>query len=376
MEIMKIYTKLVILFSILITSSITATAYFAFQYIEVSIIDSKLEKMDTTMNELRTRILAVASFGIAAGVVAVFGVASGISGPIKSLAEACRKQKVGKLERISIKTNDEISDVIDSMNSLIEKVSEKEKKLEQTNIRIKEINKELLLKDRLKDEFLSIASHELRNPVQVITGLTELVRKGHVAQDTAWNRISICGERLQLLTSEILEVSNIESGNLECVMHNIGLNDIILDVVNWAKMNPHGDVSIETVLDKDVEIFADKDRINQALTNIIGNSLKFTQTGCIAVESHVLADQNKVEIKISDTGPGIPNDIIPNLFGKFVTKNVGNTNKHGSGLGLFISKAIVSAHKGEISGFNNEGGATFKIVLPASEQIEKIVMTH
>ncbi|MGH9909421.1 MAG: sensor histidine kinase, partial [Nitrososphaerales archaeon] len=119
-------------------------------------------------------------------------------------------------------------------------------------------------------------------------------------------------------------------------------------------------------LDKDIEIYADKGRLTQALTNTIGNAVKFTKKGYVTVESKFLAGENKIEIEISDTAGGIPKDILPKLFGKFVTKSIGNENQHGTGLGLFISKAIVTAHRGEIFAYNNnEDGATFMIVLPA-----------
>ena len=74
-----------------------------------------------------------------------------------------------------------------------------------------------------------------------------------------------------------------------------------------------------------------------------------------------------VEISITDTGGGIPEDLLPDLFGKFVTRNIGNLNKEGSGLGLYISKAIVSSHGGTIDVYNSENGATFRIVIPIEQ---------
>ncbi|MGH9878529.1 MAG: sensor histidine kinase, partial [Nitrososphaerales archaeon] len=122
---------------------------------------------------------------------------------------------------------------------------------------------------------------------------------------------------------------------------------------------------IETKLDKDIEIEADKYRIGQVLTNVIGNAVKFTKDGRIKVESRIHENINKIQIKVSDTAGGIPTDVLPHLFGKFVTRSIGSEVRHGTGLGLFISKAIVNAHKGRIEADNNnEGGATFTITLP------------
>jgi signal transduction histidine kinase len=109
--------------------------------------------------------------------------------------------------------------------------------------------------------------------------------------------------------------------------------------------------------------------MTQVLSNIIGNAIKFTKKGNIKVDCRAFVDKNKVEIRVSDTGPGIPEEVLPNLFGKFVTRSVGEIDGHGgTGLGLFISKAIVTAHRGEIYAYNNTtGGATFTIILPIDQ---------
>jgi signal transduction histidine kinase len=123
------------------------------------------------------------------------------------------------------------------------------------------------------------------------------------------------------------------------------------------------------LLEHDVEIELDADRISQVLTNILGNAAKFTEKGKIKIETSRASDDNSlIEIRISDTGGGIPEEILPRLFEKFATKDVGDSAKHGIGLGLYISKAIVRAHNGKISAFNNsEGGATFVISLPTEQ---------
>jgi signal transduction histidine kinase len=113
-------------------------------------------------------------------------------------------------------------------------------------------------------------------------------------------------------------------------------------------------------------------RISQVINNIVQNAMKFTRAGRITIKKRTLMDhssdamlQPMAEIVISDMGPGIPEDLLPKLFGKFVTQNIDGLNKHGSGLGLYISKAIIEAHSGRISAHNNEGpGASFRILLP------------
>ena len=114
----------------------------------------------------------------------------------------------------------------------------------------------------------------------------------------------------------------------------------------------------------------DRVRIIQALTNLINNSIKFTSEGEISITTCVLPDK-KFEIKITDTGPGVPPELLPRLFEKFVTKELVKTagKQHGTGLGLFIRKSIIQAHGGVISAYNNPNslGATFVVRLPIAE---------
>ena len=188
--------------------------------------------------------------------------------------------------------------------------------------------------------------------------------------------------KLQQLINDLLDVSRIKSGSsLTFAMEKVRINEIILDIVNGVKLSLKEGVSIETKIggngggiednndnnNSDVEIYADKGRITQAISNIVGNAVKFTTSGTIIVESNVSNDKKRVEVKVSDSGSGIAEDILPNLFDKFVTKTLGNENKRGTGLGLYITKAIIDAHKGKIFAYNNKQGvgATFTIVIPS-----------
>ena len=252
---------------------------------------------------------------------------------------------------------------------LVDLIQRNAREMEQIMM-LKKANEELQHKDRLKDEFISIGSHELRSPIQPILGFADLAKRGLINQNEAWDGVINHALRLQKISQDILDVSRIESGELTYKMERVRLNDVVLDVVNGAKLNLNSNLSIETNLDKnDIEIEADKGRIIQTLENIINNAIKFTKKGKIKVETHIIKEENKIEIITSDTGSGIPANIISTIFDKFVTGSVGTENQHGSGLGLFISKAIITAHKGTISAYNNkEGGATFKIVLPINKR--------
>ncbi len=117
-------------------------------------------------------------------------------------------------------------------------------------------------------------------------------------------------------------------------MEKVRINEIILNIVNAIRVNLKHGISIETRLganiihensdnNKEIEIYADKSRITQAISNIVGNAVKFTDRGTIRVESFVSVDKKRIEIKVCDSGNGIAEDILPKLFDKFVTKTLG-----------------------------------------------------
>lgn len=231
------------------------------------------------------------------------------------------------------------------------------------------MTKKLQANDRMQREFLGIASHELRSPIQPILGYADLAIKGDVRCELAIEKIFANALRLQSLANDILDVARIEAGHLRYVTRRVSFNRVVEDAVSSIRDNLGKDIDLEVqLIDPDVEIELDHDRIAQVLANILGNAAKFAKKGKIRIESYRASDNNQVEIRISDTAGGIPEEIIPRLFEKFATKDVGGGAKQGTGLGLYISKAIVNAHNGKISAYNNsEGGATFVISLPREQ---------
>jgi signal transduction histidine kinase len=239
---------------------------------------------------------------------------------------------------------------------------------------------DLKKKEQLQDEFIAVASHELRTPIQPILGFALLAKKGLMSEGEAWDGVLEEARKLQHLANDILDVSRIESATLKYEMKNEKINHLLASITESLKNEiKKQDVSMDFVYDQadaNLEIEADRARITQLITNIVGNAIKFTDKGIIRIESKAFAEQNRIEIQISDTGKGIAAEVMPRLFEKFVTKGHGNIdNNKGTGLGLYISKAIVNAHNGEISAFNNkDGGASFLIVLPILQNQTKEVI--
>lgn len=340
----------------------------------VSGADKLRNSIITSSEELRQRTnWVMGSFVVAlvaVFVVKAYSINKSVSQPIEKLVRTMSAISAGHLDveiEPKLKTSkDEIGDLAFHFDTM-------KKKIKTNTEELARVNEELKRKDRLKDEFISIASHELRTPIVPILGFADFVREGKVDQERAWDIVLRNARRLYRLSNDILDASRIESGDLKYAMQKVKINDLILDAVNGQKALLSEEVSIQLDLDKDVEIIADKNRILQVLTNVISNAVKFTKKGMITVEVHCCEDRNYVEVRVSDTGGGIPRHILSSMFDKFVTDTSEEQNTHGAGLGLYICKAIIAAHQGEISAMNNSiGGATFKIVLPLRHAVHTL----
>jgi signal transduction histidine kinase len=344
-----------------------------------SIILQKIQALEDSANGMVT--MALVSIVIAIMLAVTLGViiSSYIARPIKRLRQAVNEVEAGNFDAQFVGINDggrerrrrgeddntpsksnkkstngfaseELIDLSQSFNSMTEK---------------------LKANDRMQREFLGIASHELRSPIQPILSYADLAIKGDVPYEQAMEKILTHALRLQNLANDILDVARIEAGHLNCVMRGVSVNRVVKDAVDSIKDNLRKEIHLEVqLLEQDVEIKLDHGRIAQVLANILGNAAKFTKKGRIKIETSRASDNSSlIEIRISDTGGGIPEEILPRLFEKFATKDVGGSAKQGTGLGLYINKAIIKAHNGKISAFNNqEGGATFIISLPIEQQ--------
>ncbi|HYS53717.1 MAG TPA: ATP-binding protein [Thermoanaerobaculia bacterium] len=225
---------------------------------------------------------------------------------------------------------------------------------------------------RLKDEFLSIASHELRTPVTSIKGYTQLAKTLIREQDleTSEEYLDIALDqidRMSRLILELLDVSRIETGRLEIRHEPISWIQFVRNLVH----HHHTSVSDRrfhlNVPDSDLVVVGDRDRLEQVLGNLLENAVKYSPEGSeIFVDVAVKGDQ--VVTSVCDRGIGIPNDELNQVFERFHRgRQVSSTNYGGLGLGLYITKQIVDRHGGSISVESKEGsGTTFFFALPAT----------
>jgi len=243
------------------------------------------------------------------------------------------------------------------------------------------LNEQLRSTDNMQREFINIAAHELRTPIQPILGLSQILsnKLKNTEYSDQLNIIVKNALKLQRLTDDILDVQKIESKTMSLNRERFELNDLILEIVRDCRnllQNKDGkkhDIEIEvSLINKEIPLFimADKHRLNQVVTNLLSNAVKFTEEGRIRII--ISLDQKggnnlqEVVVSVRDTGQGIDPDMLPRLFSRFESKSY-----QGTGLGLYISKGIVEAHGGKIWGENNADakGATFTFTLPVNERI-------
>ena len=249
-----------------------------------------------------------------------------------------------------------------------------------------ELYKRLELQEKMEKEFINMAAHEIRTPMQPLLGMTDILmsqfeeeqeeeqqqergkknKKEIVVTKEEIEMIARNAKRLERLTSDILEASRIESNTLKLNEKLIDLNENIRIVVNDEKSAIPRGMELKIIFEQrestPLFVKGDKSRLFEVLTNLIGNAIKFTDSGgTITVTVEKSAAKNEALVSIKDTGNGIDREILPRLFTKFASKS-----DKGTGLGLYLSKGIIEAHGGRIWAENNtEGkGATFRFTLP------------
>lgn len=228
------------------------------------------------------------------------------------------------------------------------------------------LNEQLKLHDKMQKEFINIASHEMKTPTQAILGTSGLLQYYPEKKDELIEIIRRNAKRLQTLTNDILDVTRIESQTFQLEKERFNIYDLLADVTkDYRERIKSDNKNLELLYEQQnikrpILVEADKGRVNQVLSNLLNNALKFTDEGHIVVDAYESNNKKDIIVSIIDTGSGINKDIFTKLFSKFATKS-----SQGTGLGLFISKSIIEAHGGKIWAKNNKDrGSTFMFTLP------------
>jgi signal transduction histidine kinase len=262
--------------------------------------------------------------------------------------------------------NKRLNTIVNTRTSELKKSNDS---LAESNKQLALANEQLKVHDKMQQEFINIASHEMKTPTQAILGYSKLIQRHPERREEMLEAIARNATRLQRLTNDILDVTRIETQSLKLNIERVNLNELISDVIEdqinqIEKTNKDIKISHEPQ-DQTIEVEADKNRLAQVISNLLSNAIKFTKKGTIRVTEEV--KDGKALVSIKDTGQGIDTEIFPRLFLKFAAKS-----ETGTGLGLFISKSIVEAHGGKIWAENNDTsdgkkGATFTFSIPLSK---------
>ena len=246
---------------------------------------------------------------------------------------------------------------------------------------LQETTKKLTYHDKLQKEFIDIAAHEFRTPIQSVLGYSEMIHANLKNFDQYFEKIIRNAKRLEKLTEDVLDVSRIEGKNLQLSKSYFDLNQTIKQVIEDHQkeaLNKEVQIIFDSKKNIPATVYADEARLQQVIDNLLSNAINFTQNGTITITAYRAqvdtkgeideSDRESTVVEIKDTGTGINSEMLPRLFDKFATRSMS-----GTGLGLYISKSIVDSHDGKIWAYNNKDGkgATFTFTLPINKKDKK-----
>jgi signal transduction histidine kinase len=318
--------------------------------------------------------------GLGMALVASLLVARRVVWPLETLRKGVERIGGGDMNsRLDVKTGDEIELLAEEFNRMAENVREAygglEQKVEERTHELAFANERLKELDRLKSDFVSNVSHELRTPLTAIKGAVDLILREVAGPLTEkqihyLTRVRSNTQHLAGLINDLLDLSKIESGKIEVKSSLVSMGGLVHEVVETLRpIAVEKGIALEAAIpEQSIMVWADRDKINQVLMNLIGNAIKFTPAhGTVTVSASRNGDE-RVQVSVSDTGPGVPPEEKEKIFDKFYqVGEVDGVKPKGTGLGLAICKALVELHGGRIwveSEMNR--GSTFYFTLPAS----------
>jgi two-component system sensor histidine kinase ChiS len=319
---------------------------------------------------------------IALGVATIVGILTSrwVLNPILKLKKAAIALSGGEFAQVvDLERSDEIGVLAKTFNQMAEQLQCSFQTLESKNAELQNLNK-------LKDEFLANTSHELRTPLNGIIGLAESLidgATGELPEKTKANLAMIVssGKRLSNLVNDILDFAKLKHKNIELQIKPVGMREIT-DVVLFLSQPLVGNKSLQLInaIASDIPLVdADENRLQQILHNLIGNAIKFTESGIIEVSAEIvksgsISPNSFLAITVSDTGIGIAKDKLERIFESFEQADGSTSRRYGgTGLGLAVTKKLVELHGGKIWADSEESkGSCLTFTLPISQNQEPI----
>ncbi|MBP0027387.1 SpoIIE family protein phosphatase [Roseofilum sp. Guam] len=318
---------------------------------------------------------------IALGVATILGIMTSrwIIQDILSLNEAAKKISLGDWEQqLNIHRSHELTELSRSfmfmsekLKSSFETLQKQKDDLDQTNVRLQQL-------DRMKDSFLANTSHELRTPLNGIIGIAESLMDGVAGELSPVTRSNLftiiaSARRLSNLVNDILDFSKLQHQTITLQLKPVDLHSIVEIVLTLSKpLVAQKDVKLINNIPKDYPpAEADENRLQQIFYNLVGNAIKFTESGIVEVSAEALkssSHNSEIAVSVSDSGIGIPEDKLEKIFESFEQAD-GSTEREygGTGLGLAITKQLVELHQGKICVSSQVNkGSKFTFTLPVS----------
>jgi two-component system sensor histidine kinase GlrK len=318
--------------------------------------DSKLEA-SSRISSTVLRITAVtAAIIIIIGLLISFYNTKSINDPIKALQKKTREVSKGKFEEVlNISSPPEVKELVDAFNLMCKRLKELEE---------------------MKADFMNQVSHELRSPLMAINNASSMLLDGFFSespekQEKFLSIIEEASQRLIRSVNSLLDLSRIEAKMMDYSFRECALIPLMQDTASrFSPIALKNSISLELEFPPELPLVRiDKDRIRQVIENLLGNALKFTSKGDTVTVSAALDRNQKeyIQVTVADTGPGIADGDLKDIFDKFKRTETARQRAGGTGLGLSIAKHIVAAHGGTIWIESELGkGSTFFFTLPVA----------
>lgn len=318
--------------------------------------DAKANDLEYQSN--RQAVIAVSTVAVTLALLLGYSISTSIIYPVQKIRNSLREVARGNFHARAVVVNrDELGDLARSANNMTERLGIIYNDLETAN--------------KHKSQFLANMSHEFRTPMNSILGYTELIRDeiygpvpGKIAEPL--ERVDANGKALLALINDVLDFSKIEAGRFELNMEDYDFAGIVTGAAQTVQpMADEKGLQLVTDVASDLpSVYGDPARTRQVILNIVGNAVKFTDTG--GVEVAVTKSGDELRIAVKDTGPGISTEDQADIFDEFRQADTSTTRAvGGTGLGLAISKKITELHGGGITVESiRGGGATFIITMP------------
>jgi two-component system sensor histidine kinase ChiS len=345
--------------------------------IAVLALDYNVTSEVNQVQRLRYICFIIISISFALSVLLAFFLSRLVGRPIAKLRDGAERVRARDFQTfIDIKSKDELGLLADTFNLMVAEIRDYAQNLEQKNADLQQIN-------QLKDEFLANTSHELKTPLNGIIGLTESLIDGVGGQPSEIqyeNLIMIAqsGKRLNNLINDILDFSKLKHNNIELLVTTVGVKDVA-EIVLFLSQPLIGKKDLQLINNIDESlpaVAADESRLQQILYNLVGNAIKFTESGVVEISAQVIQEKGKSQpqsspylaITVSDTGIGIPENKFEQIFESFEQADGSIIRKYGgTGLGLAITKQLVELHGGTIAVQSTVGKSSqFTFTLPVA----------